>query len=208
MKFRKINEDKVQIILTVQDLEERDFKRWELIPMSPKLQEFFHDLLERAYKECGFEINDDSQLVVEAYPLNLDTFAIILTRIPAGSQGEVTGTIHLNGFDREDKDDSDDTIYVERGCRQVWLFSDLETCTQASAGLDPETIESSTLYKFQERYYLALMTLPDRHLDVAAILGEFGEWSFISQPYFQEYAQIIIADHAINNLAALVKFES
>lgn len=46
MKIRKINEDKVQIIITNQDLEERDFKKWELMPISPKAQEFFQDILD------------------------------------------------------------------------------------------------------------------------------------------------------------------
>jgi negative regulator of genetic competence, sporulation and motility len=204
MKFRKINEDKVQIILTVQDLEERDFRRWEFIPMSPKLQDFFRDLLERAYKECGFEINDDSQLVVEAYPLNSDTFAIILTRIPAGSQGEIAGAIHLNSFDR---DTDEDVEYLERGCKQVWCFPNVETCTQASASMDLEAIEASTLYKFQDQYYLAITTLTDRHLDVSAIAGEYGEWTFLGQSFFQEHGKVLIPDHAVNNLAAMVRPE-
>jgi len=202
MKFRKISEDKVQIILTIQDLEERDFKRWELMPMSPKLQEFFHDLLERAYKECGFEVNDESQLVVEAYPLNLDTFAIILTRIPAGSQIESGGLLHLHHFD---KDDEEDYEYEERGCRQVWQFPDLESCTVASASVDPESIETSTLYKYEIKYYLALTAMPDRHLDVAAVLGEYGEWSLAGKPFYAEYAQVLIESNAVTNLASLVK---
>ncbi|MDR1192726.1 MAG: adaptor protein MecA, partial [Peptococcaceae bacterium] len=123
MKFRKINEDKIQIILTTRDLEERDFRHWAMMPMSPHLQEFFHDLLERAYKECGFEISDDSQLVVEAYPLNADTFAIILTRIPAGiqAQGEIQSPFHIGHLEREAEDELEE---LERDCQQVWCFDD------------------------------------------------------------------------------------
>jgi adapter protein MecA 1/2 len=206
MKFRKINEDKIQIILTVQDLEERDFKRWEFMPMSPKLQEFFHDLLERAYKECGFEINDDSQLVVEAYPLNLDTFAIILTRIPAGSQGESIGSgIHLNHFD---KDEGESYDYVERGCKQVWQFSDLETCTMACAQVDPENIEHSSLYKYQDAYYLVITTMPDKHLDVSAVFGEYGQWSMAEGAFYREHAKVLIPANAVSNLASLVKLDN
>lgn len=203
MKFRKLSEDKVQIILTVQDLEERDFKRWELMPMSPKLQEFFHDLLEKAYKECGFEVQDDSQLVVEAYPLNLDTFSIILTRIPAGSQGEAAGTIHLGQFDR----DSDEEDLPERGQKQIWQFADLEACTLACAKIEPENIESSSLFKYQEKYYLALQTSKGRHIDVSAIMGEYGEWVEMAQAFLEEYAQPLIRDNAVNNLASMVKME-
>jgi len=204
MKFRKINEDKIQIILTAQDLEERDFRRWEIMPMSPKLQEFFHDLLERAYKECGFEISDDSQLVVEAYPLNAEAFAIILTRIPAGTQGETHGAIQLSRYDRDMEDDLDD---IERDCHQVWCFEELEDCIQACSRLDPAQIEESSLYKFEDQYYLSVDTTKEGMLDAAAILGEYGEWSFVPKPYYIEHGLTMIQDHAATNLASLIRPE-
>jgi negative regulator of genetic competence, sporulation and motility len=203
MKFRKINEDKIQIILTAQDLEERDFRRWEMMPMSPKLQEFFHDLLERAYKECGFEISDDSQLVVEAYPLNAETFAIILTRIPPASQGEAQGgVLHPGAFDRENDEDQEE---LERDCHQVWCFAELEDCIQACNRLEPTQIEDSALYKLENQYFLAVSTTKEGQLDVAAILGEYGEWSFVPKPYYEEHGQELVREHAVVNLASLVR---
>ena len=204
MKFRKINENKIQVILTAKDLEERDFRRWELAPMSPKLQEFFHDLLERAYKECGFEINDDSQLVVEAYPLNGEAFAIILTRIPAGTHGDTHGHIHIGHFDRE-RDMDEDLEEIDRDCHQVWCFEDLDDCIRACARIEPTMIEESALYKFDGQYFLAIYTTKDGQLDVAAVLGEYGEWSFVAKPYYAEYGQTMINENAIVNLASLVK---
>jgi negative regulator of genetic competence, sporulation and motility len=202
MKFRKINEDKIQIILTAQDLEERDFRRWEMMPMSPKLQEFFHDLLERAYRECGFEISDDSQLVVEAYPLNAEAFAIILTRIPAGVQGESHGAIHISHFDQDLDDDAEE---IERDCRQVWCFEELEDCIHACARLEPELIEESALYKYDGQYFLAVYTTKEGQLDVAAIIGEYAEWSFVPEPFYIEHGQTMIQDHAAVNLASLMR---
>ena len=205
MKFRKINDDKVQIILTSQDLEERDFRRWEIMPMSPKVQEFFHDLLERAYKECGFEISDDSQLVVEAYPLNAEAFAIILTRIPAGSHGEPHGSLHmhhLSHFDREMEDEADD---LERDCHQVWCFEDLEDCIQACSRIEPALIEESSLHKLEDQYYLSVVTTKEGQVDVAAIMGEYGQWSFVPKPYYTEHGQTMVSDHAVVNLASLMR---
>ena len=202
MKFRKINDNKIQVILTTQDLEERDFRRWEMMPMSPKLQEFFHDLLERAYMECGFEINDDSQLVVEAYPLNSEAFAIILTRIPAGTHGETHGAIHLGHMDRDLEEELEE---LERDCHQVWCFAELEDCILACARIEPTQVEESTLYKLEGQYYLAVYTTQEGQLDVAAILGEYGEWSFVPKPYYVEHGQLMIPEHAVTNLASLVR---
>ena len=204
MKFRKINDNKIQVILTTQDLEERDFRRWDVMPMSPKLQEFFHDLLERAYKECGFEINDDSQLVVEAYPLNAEAFAIILTRIPAGTHSEPHGSIHLSHYEREMEDDQEE---LERDCRQVWCFDDLDHCICACGRIEPTLIEESSLYKFDGQYFLSIYTTKEGQLDVAAILGEYGEWSFVPKPYYAEYGQTMIPENAVVNLASLVRPE-
>ncbi|MCL2166776.1 MAG: adaptor protein MecA [Clostridiales bacterium] len=205
MKFRKINDNKIQVILTAQDLEERDFRRWEMMPMSPKLQEFFHDLLERAYKECGFEISDDSQLVVEAYPLNAEAFAIILTRIPAGPHSEAHGSIHLGHYERDMEDDAEE---LERDCHQVWCFEELEDCILACTRLEPAQIEESTLYKHDGQYFLAVYTTKEGQLDVAAVLGEYGEWSFVAKPFYAEYGQTMIQENAVTNLASLVRLES
>ena len=209
MKFRKINEDKIQIILTTQDLEERDFRRWEMVPMSPKLQEFFHDLLERAYKECGFEISDESQLVVEAYPLNAETFAIILTRIPAGSMGEAHGVIQLgNLLERMEEDTNDENntyIDPDRERKQVWIFDDLEQCINASCQLEPSYLEASALYKYEGQYYLTVDATKEGMLDVAAGLGEYGQWSYLPAPYFVEHGQLLIGENAVSNLASLDK---
>ena len=202
MKFRKINDNKIQVILTAQDLEERDFRRWEMMPMSPKLQEFFHDLLERAYQECGFEISDDSQLVVEAYPLNAEAFAIILTRIPAGTHSEPHGSIQLGHFDRDTDEDQEE---LERDCRQVWCFEDLNDCIHACSRIEPTQIEESALYKCEGQYFLAVFTTKEGMLDVAAVLGEYGEWSFVPKPYYDEYGQVMIAENAVSNLASLVR---
>jgi len=202
MKFRKINEDKIQIILTAQDLEERDFRRWEMMPMSPKLQEFFHDLLERAHKECGFEISEDFQLIVEAYPLNAEAFAIILTRIPAGSRGDSHGAIQLGHFDRDCDEDCEE---IERDCRQVWIFEELEDCVLACSRLDPAKVEESALFKLDGIYYLAMLTTKEGQVDAAAVMGEYGQWSFVPKPYFEEYGQIMIKEHALVNLASLVR---
>jgi adapter protein MecA 1/2 len=201
MKIRKINEDKIQIIVTNQDLEERNFARWELMPLSPKLQELFQDLLEMAYRECGFEIEEDSQLMVEAYPLTVDSFVIIMTKIPmdlAGAQNAVQPLF----MEKEAEDDYD---LMERGQDQVWFFNQLEICSQACSRIVPDYIEHSALYKFEGGYYLSLKTAADAQVDIGAMMGEYGEWVPAGDAFFKEHGTELILRDAVVNLASLIR---
>lgn len=202
MKIRKINEDKVQIIITNQDLEERDFKKWELMPLSPKAQELFQDLLDMAYQECGFEISEDSQLMVEAYPLTVDSFAVIMTKI-RGSNGYEHLNILIPQY--HDSGEDDECVVIDRGAGQVWIFSDLEVCSQVCARINPEYIETSALFKYEGEYYLSLLINGDFQAEVTALLGEYGEWAPLDEVFFTEHGEKLIAHTAVANLASLVK---
>ncbi|MDD2402518.1 MAG: adaptor protein MecA [Clostridia bacterium] len=205
MKIKRISDNKVQIIITNKDLEEREFKKWELMPLSPKVQELFQDLLDMAYQECGFEIEEDSQLIVEAYPLSADSFAIIMTKTSSGHESEHGGGIP--SWCNENCCEEDDELDFTRENRQVWCFDDLELCMQACARVVPDYIETSALYKCSDQYYLAVTTVTLENEDVAAILGEYGEWIATDISYFEEYGKVIIQREAVVNLASMIKYK-
>jgi len=205
MRIKKINEDKVQIIITNQDLEERDFKKWELMPLSPKTQELFQDLLDMAYEECGFEIEDDSQLMVEAYPLSVDSIAVVMTKVRTSHGSEYLNLFLPHHQEVGEDEAEEDTIQIERGAKQVWKFPDLEICSRVCARLEPEFLESSALYKYKGNYYLALAIMPKLQHEVAALLGEYGEWVPFAEAFLKEYATVIIAREAAVNMASLLK---
>lgn len=200
MKIKKINEDKVQIIITNQDLEERDFKKWELMPLSPKAQELFQDLLDMAYQECGFEIEDDSQLMVEAYPLTVDSFAIVMTKIRSA---HFTEQFHVSSPAQQAEEG--EISPAERGTKQVWRFHDLETCCRVCSRLIPDYVEKSALYKYEDMYYLALQLLPEAQVEFSALLGEYGDWVPVDETFLAEYSTKLIAREAVVNLASLIR---
>jgi len=200
MKIKKINEDKVQIIITNQDLEERDFKKWELMPLSPKAQELFQDLLDMAYQECGFEIEDDSQLMVEAYPLSIDSFVIVMTKVRSA---RFTEQFHISLPNNQEE--GEESPAVERGSKQVWSFTDLEICCQACQRLVPDYLETSALFKYQNTYYLALQIIPEAQVEVSALLGEYSEWVAVDEAFLEEYGTALIKREAVVNLASLIR---
>lgn len=200
MKIKKISDDKVQIIITNEDLEDRDFKKWELMPISPKAQELFQDLLDMAYQECGFEIEDDSQLLVEAYPLSVDSFVVVMTKVKShlvDSAGLYTA-IH-------DSEEEEGHGKVDRGEKQVWRFSDLELCSQVCSRLIPDYIEKSSLYRYKDEYYLSLEIMHETQLDVEALLGEYGEWAAFDEVFLKEHGSLLVPREAVVNLASLIR---
>jgi len=199
MRIKKINEDKVQIIITNQDLEDRDFKKWEMMPIGPKAQELFQDLLDMAYQECGFEIEEDTQLMVEAYPLTVDSFVVIMTKI---RPNQFSDGIHLTFPSQQDDEEE---FIIPRGESQVWSFSDLETCCRVCSRLTPENLENSMLFKYQDGYYLAVKVLPAAQPEVSALLGEYGEWVPLDVTFLQEHGNVLIAREAVANLATLIR---
>lgn len=200
MRIKKINEDKVQIIITSQDLEDRDFKKWEIMPIGPKAQELFQDLLELAYQECGFEIEEDSQLMVEAYPLTVDSFVVVMTKVRTNLFTE-----HIHLTQPHVQSDIEEDVIVERGNNQVWLFEDLEICSQACSRLTPEYLEKSALYKFEDGYFLAVKIVPEVQDEVNALLGEYGEWVPFAETFLKEHGQALIRREAVTNLASLIR---
>ena len=201
MNIKKINENKVQIIITRQDLEERDFIKWEWMPLNPKAHELFQDLLDFAYHECGFEIEEDSQLIVEAYPLSVDKIAVIMTKVHAAHDTE-NRSCFTYWQDDEQEDDSEPII--TKGNDQVWRFPDLETCIQACARVVPDYIETSSLFKYQEEYYLAVTTISLGKEEVSAVLGEYGEWLPTDVAFFVEHGKTILNREAVVNLTSLI----
>lgn len=206
MKIKKINEDKVQIIITNQDLEERDFKKWEIMPLSPKAQELFQDLLDMAYQECGFEIEDDSQLMVEAYPLSIDSFVVVMTKVRQHQLGEHIGFVLPH--QQENEEDEEDSSRLDRGGNQVWSFPDLETCIQACSRLTPDYVDGSRLYKYQDAYYLVLEILPDNQAYVEAVVGEYGDWIAFDEVFLMEYGSLMVPREAVINLVSLIRLYS
>lgn len=206
MRIRKINDNKVQIIITKKDLEERDFNKGELMPLSPKTQKLFQDLLEMAYHECGFEIGEDSQLMVEAYPLSVDSIAVVMTKIKVVHEEEI-GEDGLFPFWTGEEGEEDRGVYPGniKGERQVWCFSDLENCIQACGRVVPDYVSQSVLYKYFAAYYLAVTTIPSCQEDVAAVLGEYGHWVPVDAAFFAEHAKMLIPREAIVNLVSLLK---
>ncbi len=79
MKFEKLNEDKIRITLSSQDLAEKDIDFHSFMSNSIKSQDLFLDILEEAEKKVGF-VTKDYKVRIEALAMNDGNFIFTVTR--------------------------------------------------------------------------------------------------------------------------------
>jgi adapter protein MecA 1/2 len=200
MKFKRLSDDKVQIIISSEDLEKRDVKKWDLMPSSPRAQELFQEMLDKAYEECGFEVDSETQLMVEAYPMTTDSLVITLTKVK-----------HKDSFDIDYDEDNDD-LYDELDEEEIaelasdeliYLFRNFEDAVQLSKLLVGDYNEKCSMYKLGQVYYLVFSN-PDSLTDHAlGMLGEYSSLIHLSEAYLLEHGQLMIKNETIKVLGAM-----
>ena len=65
MRIEKITENKIRIILNIQDLEEKNIDLHTFMSNSIESQDLFYEMLNKAEKEIGFKTKD-YKLLIEA----------------------------------------------------------------------------------------------------------------------------------------------
>lgn len=80
MKIEKVNENQICCTLTKEDLEDRQIRLSELAYGSEKARMLFHDMIQQANYEFGFEVND-IPLMVEAIPMSGESIVLLITKV-------------------------------------------------------------------------------------------------------------------------------
>ena len=79
MKIEKLNDNQIRCTLTHADLADRQIKISELVCGGEKAKSLFHDMMQRAHSEFGFEA-EDMPLMIEAVPASSDSIVLIITK--------------------------------------------------------------------------------------------------------------------------------
>ncbi len=80
MKIEKINDNQIRCTLTHADLAERQLQLSELAYGTEKARSLFHDMMQQAAFEFGFEA-DNMPLMIEAIPSAADSIVLIITKV-------------------------------------------------------------------------------------------------------------------------------
>ncbi len=80
MKIEKISDTQIRCTLNRADLLSREIKISELAYGTEKAKTLFHDMIEQASHQFGFEA-DDLPLMIEAIPVSPDCIVLIITKV-------------------------------------------------------------------------------------------------------------------------------
>lgn len=202
MKFNLVNDNKLQIIISKDDMQQRDIRKWDLVPHNPEAQKLFQEILEEAREACGFDVGENAQLMIEAIPMTGESMLVTVTKIHSDNMPFDLGLSGIGQalMDELLQEESVPEIFSEE---IVVRFAQMEDAIQASALLRGHYDGASQLLRYGENYYLALLEKEWLTDSGAAALLEFGDEVSVSMEFFQEHGQIIIAENALEILSEL-----
>lgn len=211
MKIEKISETQIKLILTQNDLTERNIQLEDLTSPSEKTQSLFREIMEQALTECDF-IAENTPLMVEAMPVGLDGIMIIVTKMDRkDSIGNHMKLISESKDLRRYKKKSVSAFSPmedDDGAILIYSFEQLDDVIDVSVRISDACHGFSSLYKLESQYYLVLQNDESnddtKTEDLDMILGEYGT-KHISTPlakyYLIEHGESILENKAIRMLA-------
>ena len=152
MKFEKLNENKIRITLTIQDLAEKEIDFHVFMSNSAEAQDVLLDMLEQAKKETGFD-PEDYNLKVEALVMADTNFIFTITKLPPEEKSKIS----KRKFTVKRKN------IVPSSTQAVYCFNYFDDFNDFLVFLSKNTLfnykklaKSITLYEYKEKYYLLM----------------------------------------------------
>ncbi|CRZ35379.1 adapter protein MecA 1/2 [Herbinix hemicellulosilytica] len=112
MKIEKINDNQIKCTLSKDDLIDRELKISELAYGTEKARALFRDMIQQAFYEFGFEV-DDIPLMIEAIPISTDCLVLVITKVEDPDELD-TRFSKFSSFHTHDLSDKfDDDAYAD-----------------------------------------------------------------------------------------------
>ena len=235
MKIEKISDAQIRVTLNTTDLQDRDIKLGELAYGSVKAQALFKDMMLKAHEDFGFD-TENVPLMIEAVPLSPESIMILITKIKDPSEIEEKldslGTrpthrtfkdaLTKNLFDLDEDisyrletpedtpqeaEAETETVTTKTLLPFFYRFDTFTDVSSATKRIEPVYFGETSLYKYQEKYFLVLYPNQKSNNDPAiltSLLEEFGKGgksSALYEPFLIEHGKLLIPNHAVEILS-------
>ncbi|ASS75153.1 NDP-hexose 2,3-dehydratase [Tumebacillus algifaecis] len=195
MRVEKLGDNKVRIMLSYDDLDQRGIDREEIWQNGRKVQELFWDMMEKAYLETGFEVA--GPIAVEAFTMPTEGVVVVITQLPAlpvQAEQELV----------EEDDEADAAMdSPDPFGAFTFVFQDLEDVIRVAHSLQAYEAVGGTLYHYKERYHLFFdeeEVGEDLYDTFWSILHEYGELSPTTKAMLDEYGKRVMDGNAVQTI--------
>lgn len=188
MRLERINENKIKIFITLDELLERGLSKDDVGKDSFKWQELFYDMMEEAKQEYGFACN--GTIAVDIFSLQTQGMVLILTIDDI--EETYDGSLNCDVFEMK--------VNTLEHKELLYTFHSIEDCISFARRIKHVLQGGQLLYYNQKYFYHKEQISPDLVPTVISILAEYGEPAVTTIPYIYEYGKIIMEKDAIQQL--------
>jgi len=227
MKYRRIDKDTVQCIVTAEDLEEYGLSMTDIFERNERGEGFLRELIEEAHEEVGYTCSGnniamqispfkDNGMIVTFSEEPESTFKHFLEHMKevfAGAGAGEINELHENGIHVEapqnNKSENNAKKSEQLSETRVFEFKNLDDVISFSAGVYGATQIKSCLVKCDNLYYLVLLKnrmswknfnkLSAKAFEFSKIVVESDEKLI----YLGEHGDVLIENGAVNKLSKL-----
>lgn len=172
MRFEKLNENKIRITLTNQDLIKKNIDFHSFMANPIESQDLFFDMLDEAEKEIGF-VTKDYQIRIEALQIAGGDFVLTITRsLPESIKYQEKKKLHI----RRKRLDYRDT-------QVTYLFNTFDDFCNFVIFLNSNSVKitniakSICLYEYQKQYYLNFSGINLNYIDLKKLFSAITEFA-------------------------------
>ncbi|MEI5907162.1 adaptor protein MecA [Bacillus spongiae] len=182
MRLERIKQNQIRFSITIEELEEKGLLEEELWKESDIWHNLFEELMETAARQFGVEWEE----IVTVEILSLTSVELILLF-----------TIEsLENYDfRKDEEGVCPDLMTEE-CALIVQLSSFEDVISLSHRLHQIDYGISTLYHYQDNFYLSFLLPPVPSVGLEALLKEYGEEGTTTLSILNEYGNKIIEHSA------------
>lgn len=203
MKIEKITENKIRIILNMEDLKNNNLDLQALITNSAESHQMLLNLLDKAEEEIGF-ITKDCKIMIEAIASTDGQFIFTITRFAPESDKTYLQNLPKKNLSVKRKSIKIETKNVIYSFDSFEDFCSFATYTSKTNLADLKNFSKDfSLYLYKDIYYLVISKINTnfKYLhEFYSSISEFGKlvtYSQIFEAKLFEYGKCIIKKNAI-----------
>lgn len=201
MKFEKINNNKIKITLSLNDLQKRNIDFKSLAHNSKAAQELLWEMMEHAQDKFGFDVSN-SHVVFEPVSNLNNGFVITITKLDLEEDFEFLREVLKERLVLKRKRTLPKRLIYPTSI--LYSFTSLDNIISFIGLYTIDEKIKSTLYKLENTYYLKLKCeRPYNFKKLELVLGEFGKKIYkhtIFTGLLNERGNVLIEDNALEVL--------